>query len=136
MSITVSKLANMFHLNPEQMNVWLKKEGFQTGEPGNYEPTEKGAKYAHQKGADNGYGGYAFRGWNWVEWDEAIAEQLDGTPDKLDEIREVTKKERKERHDARYVNPVKNDKVEKEEIIDREEIGLIAAFLRALKKKQ
>ena len=40
----------------------LGEKGFLSGEPENYYPTEKGKLFVVEKGDDNGYGGYAFRG--------------------------------------------------------------------------
>lgn len=76
------------------MNILLKEEGFLSGEPGNYYPTEKGKLFVVEKGDDNGYGGYAFRGWSWFEWDERILEELDTSVENKRYIREKTSEER------------------------------------------
>lgn len=36
-------------LNAEEVNVWLKEEGYLEGEPGDYRVTEKGRPYATQR---------------------------------------------------------------------------------------
>ena len=70
MTLSAKRLGERCGLTAEEMNILLKEEGFLSGEPGNYYPTEKGKLFVVEKGDDNGYGGYAFRGWNWFEWDE------------------------------------------------------------------
>ena len=77
MTLSAKRLGERCGLTAEEMNILLKEEGFLSGEPGNYYPTEKGKLFVIEKGDDNGYGGYAFRGWNWFEWDERILEELD-----------------------------------------------------------
>ena len=77
MTLSAKRLGERCGLTAEEMNILLKEEGFLSGEPGNYYPTEKGKLFVVEKGDDNGYGGYAFRGWNWFEWDERILEELD-----------------------------------------------------------
>ncbi|MDB1866467.1 hypothetical protein PMX26_08540 [Collinsella aerofaciens] len=41
-------------LNAEEMNVWLKEEGYLEGEPGDYRVTEKGHPYATQRHRETG----------------------------------------------------------------------------------
>ena len=77
------------------MNFLLKVEGYLSGEPGDYYPTEKGKQFVVEKGNDNGYGGYAFRGWNWLEWDESILDELDVSMEYKCYIREKTTEERR-----------------------------------------
>ena len=72
MTLSAKRLGEKCGLTAEEMNCLLKDEGFLSGEPGNYYPTEKGKIFVSEKGDDNGYGGYAFRGWNWLEWDESL----------------------------------------------------------------
>lgn len=76
MTFSARRLGNLYGLTAEEMNYLLKLQGFQEGEPGNYYPTEKGKRFIISKSADNGYGGYAFRGWEWNEWDESITYEL------------------------------------------------------------
>lgn len=93
MTLSAKRLGEICGLTAEEMNVLLKEEGFLSGEPGNYYPTEKGKLFVIEKGDDNGYGGYAFRGWNWFEWDERILEELDTSVEHKRYIREKTSEE-------------------------------------------
>lgn len=61
-------------LSAEAMNVWLKREGFQDGEPGNYRVTKKGFSYARQRHRDAG--GRYNAGYNVVSWPEEIFDVL------------------------------------------------------------
>ena len=88
MTLSAKRLGERCGLTAEEMNILLKEEGFLSGEPGNYYPTEKGKLFVIEKGDDNGYGGYAFRGWNWFEWDERILEELDTSVEHKRYIRE------------------------------------------------
>lgn len=77
MTLSAKRLGERCGLTAEEMNFLLKVEGYLSGEPGDYYPTEKGKQFVVEKGNDNGYGGYAFRGWNWLEWEESILDELD-----------------------------------------------------------
>lgn len=94
MTLSAKRLGERCGFTAEEMNILLKEEGFLSGEPGNYYPTEKGKLFVVEKGDDNGYGGYAFRGWNWFEWDERILEELDTSVENKRYIREKTSEER------------------------------------------
>ena len=97
MTLSAKRLGERCGLTAEEMNILLKEEGFLSGEPGNYYPTEKGKLFVIEKGDDNGYGGYAFRGWNWFEWDERILEELDTSVEHKRYIREKTSDEHRRR---------------------------------------
>lgn len=97
MTLSAKRLGERCGLTAEEMNILLKEEGFLSGEPGNYYPTEKGKLFVVEKGDDNGYGGYAFRGWNWFEWDERILEELDTSVENKRYIQEKTSEERRRR---------------------------------------
>lgn len=97
MTLSAKRLGEICGLTAEEMNVLLKEEGFLSGEPGNYYPTEKGKLFVVEKGDDNGYGGYAFRGWNWLEWDERILEEIDTSMERKCYIKEKTSEERRRR---------------------------------------
>ena len=97
MTLSAKRLGERCGLTAEEMNILLKEEGFLSGEPGNYYPTEKGKLFVVEKGDDNGYGGYAFRGWNWFEWDERILEELDTSVEHKRYIREKTSDEHRRR---------------------------------------
>ena len=76
---------------------YLKKLGFLEGEAGNYSLTELGKKYAEIRTWDNGYGGYAARGYEYYTWDKKIISKLDTTSEHLEKIRNLTKQLRIER---------------------------------------
>lgn len=98
MALSAKRLGEKIGLTSQEMNVLLKEEGYQNGEPGNYSTTDKGKPYVSEKGWDNGYGGYAFRGYNYNEWDESILDDIDTSPERLSQIRAKTANERKERN--------------------------------------
>lgn len=95
MTLSAKRLGERCGLTAEEMNFLLKVEGYLSGEPGDYYPTEKGKQFVVEKGNDNGYGGYAFRGWNWLEWDESILDELDVSMEYKCYIREKTSEERR-----------------------------------------
>lgn len=97
MTLSAKRLGERCGLTAEEMNFLLKVEGYLSGEPGDYYPTEKGKQFVVEKGNDNGYGGYAFRGWNWLEWDESILDELDVSMEYKCYIREKTSEERRRR---------------------------------------
>lgn len=101
MTLSAKRLGEKCGLTAEEMNYLLKEEGFLSGEPGNYNPTEKGKPFVVEKGDDNGYGGYAFRGWNWLEWDESILDELDTSMEHKLYIREKTSEERRYRREKK-----------------------------------
>ena len=55
MTLSAKRLGERCGLTAEEMNILLKEEGFLSGEPGNYYPTEKGKLFVVEKGDDNGY---------------------------------------------------------------------------------
>jgi hypothetical protein len=95
MTLSAKRLGERCGLTAEEMNFLLKVEGYLSGGPGDYYPTEKGKQFVVEKGNDNGYGGYAFRGWNWLEWDESILDELDVSMEYKCYIREKTSEERR-----------------------------------------
>ena len=62
MTLSAKRLGERCGLTAEEMNVLLKEEGFLSGEPGNYYPTEKGKLFVVEKGDDNGYVGIGSNG--------------------------------------------------------------------------
>lgn len=97
MGLSAKRLGREYGLTAEEMNVLLKEEGFLDGSPGNYSLTEKGERYASERYDGNGYGGYAARSWQWLEWDESIMEELHITTERKNEIREKTAAQRRRR---------------------------------------
>jgi len=65
-----------FGLSARDTNALLKKHGYLYGEAGAYGLTEKGKQFGEQHHRDNGYGGYAYRGWETTTWDDNLAPAL------------------------------------------------------------
>ena len=87
-------------LNPQAMNVWLRREGFIEGEPGNYCVTDKGFPYARQTHWDAGDSHNA--GYPVVSWPEEILDKLGPlTPELRDSLNdEVDKHNARKRREA------------------------------------
>jgi hypothetical protein len=66
-------------LTAQEMNAILKKNGFLDGEPGNYNVTEKGKKYAEEQNHSCEVGGRGRCNGPWItrKWDERIADELE-----------------------------------------------------------
>lgn len=74
---SVTDLGRQVGLSNQEVNVALSLAGFQRGEPGAWGLTEKAAKYAVETAHDNGYGGYAYRGWSTTKWLPSVLDELD-----------------------------------------------------------
>ena len=61
-------------LNAEEMNVWLKEEGYLEVEPGDYRVTEKGRPYATQRHWETGSPNHA--GYVSTSWKEEILNEI------------------------------------------------------------
>lgn len=61
-------------LNAEEVNVWLKEEGYLEGEPGDYRVTEKGRPYATQRHRETGSPNHA--GYVSTSWKEEILNEI------------------------------------------------------------
>ncbi|SFX77255.1 hypothetical protein [Ruminococcus sp. XPD3002] len=118
MGLSAKRLGKLFGLNSQEMNVYLKEEGYLKGEPGNYSLTKKGEKYATKKEKDNGYGGHAARHWSWTEWAEEIVEKINIDSKRRAEIEQHTSEQRKERRIKKdreyeeYMNKMNSQKQE------------------------
>lgn len=97
MTFSAKRLGRLYGLTAEEMNYLLKLQGFQKGEPGDYCPTEKGKRFMVSKTANNGYGGYAARAWEWNEWDESITSELNVNETVKTSVREDVARLRRER---------------------------------------
>lgn len=80
------QLGRMVGMSDREVNLALKDLGYLTGQPGNWQLTNKGAQYAILRHEDNGYGGYAYRGWEWPMWDSSIAFELGDPIKHLEEV--------------------------------------------------
>lgn len=96
--LSAKRLGEKIFLTAEEMNTLLKESGYLKGEPGNYSPTEKAMEYVSEKSWDNGYGGYALRGYSYNVWNEKILDKLDTSSHHREIIRELTANNRKERN--------------------------------------
>lgn len=121
MGLSAKRLGQCYGLTAEEMNVLLKEEGFLSGKPRDYVPTEKGKRYiAAEKYKSNGYGGYAARGWEWLEWDESIKNELDISSERINEIRQHTSEQRRRRRaeaneeSAKYWEQVRSRKTQQD----------------------
>lgn len=61
-------------LNAEEVNVWLKEEGYLEGEPGDYRVTEKGRPYATQRHWETGSPNHA--AYVSTSWKEEILNEI------------------------------------------------------------
>lgn len=61
-----------FGKSAREMNALLKEHGYLDGQPGAYELTEKGSRYARERYEHRGVGGYAHynRDWTTRSWNE------------------------------------------------------------------
>lgn len=94
-------LGQDYGLNSEEMNYILKMEGYLSGNPGEYDVTEKGNLFAEEEDHHRGTGGYAHynRYWTTRTWDESIGNELNITDDMVSEARTAAAIKRKERWD-------------------------------------
>lgn len=103
MRMSAKMLGAPFGLSAQEMNHALKKSGFLDGVPGDYEVTEKGAKYALERDYHRGNGGYACYNAYWTtrSWDDSIINQLDLSDDYIASIKqEVSELRRLKREQA------------------------------------
>lgn len=71
-TFSARRIGNMTGETDRKINALLKENGFMEGSPGFYKPTSKGEPFCVERADDNGYGGYAARGWGWLEWSKDI----------------------------------------------------------------
>ena len=82
------RIGQMIGLDSKEVNQKLAELGYLEGKPGDWSMTEEGRKHGEERFYDNGYGGYAARGWSYPVWDEDVARKL-GDPDA--HLREVNR---------------------------------------------
>lgn len=87
-TFSARRIGNMTGDTARRINALLKDNGFMEGEPGYYRPTTTGEPYCIEKADDTGYGGYAAKGWGWLEWSKDIIPLL-GLKDPEEHLREV-----------------------------------------------
>lgn len=62
----------------KEVNEILKKKGYLSGKPGDYDMTAKGKKHGKESLHDNGYGGNAARSWSFYMWDREVFQDISG----------------------------------------------------------
>lgn len=84
-------LGQNYGLTAQEMNFFLKEEGFLDGVPGNYTVTEKGEEFAEEQGQSGGTGGFSSYTplWTIRTWDDGITDEFDITEDRKKEIRQA-----------------------------------------------
>lgn len=90
--LTATELGKKYGISGEMMNLILVKEGYLKGKPQNYEPTIKGAQFAHAKEYKYGPPGYANITY---KYDSSILDDLNITKELLFDTKkelEVAKK--------------------------------------------
>ncbi len=80
------------NLSGQETNILLEQQGFLTGVPGDYTPTEKGAAYVFE--------GYNHAGMR--SWDDSIIDRLDLTPDAVKAARVEAARQRAARSDHQH----------------------------------
>ena len=76
MKFSARLLGQMIGVTAKEMNLKLRDAGLLTGGPGNWIVTELGKKFSEIAGWDNGYGGYAARGYTYYKWDEKVLDLI------------------------------------------------------------
>lgn len=90
-----------FGKTAQEMNLLLKDYGYLEGEPGAYGLTDKGKQFGDEQYNENGYGGYAHRGWETRTWNDDLAGALradmeaypDGPPEPTNETEQESSAE-------------------------------------------
>lgn len=102
MQVSARILGQEYGLTGEEMNRLLLKRGILSGEPGSYDLTAKGLKYAVSKDFHRGNGGYAQynRYWTTRTYDDSIKEILNVTNDVIAEVRKEVADARAARYAA------------------------------------
>lgn len=83
-------------ITAQAMNQLLLLQGFLTGEPGNYECTEKAKPYVKEKFFSRGTGGYAIYNpcWSTRSYDDSILDVIDTSDEMIAKAQEATKSAR------------------------------------------
>ena len=117
--LSARPLGQRYGLNAAEMNAILKEEGFLTGVPGHYRPTEKGKKFLdNNKRREYGHGSTNGRGWGQPEWKSSIRRELHITEELKHRVHEefsckqpresvTTTKESSESNNASYLKSKK-----------------------------
>lgn len=102
MQVSARILGRDYGVTAEEMNRILFKQGFLSGEPGDYGLTEKVLPYAVSKNFHRGTAGYSCynRDWTTRTYDDSIKQALNVTADVIKEVRDELSKERAARYAA------------------------------------
>lgn len=76
--MSARRLGEAIGLSAREVNQRLAEQGYLDGTPGHYVITEKGMMRGEVHSFDNGYGGYAYRQWDYVVWDEDLSHEIAG----------------------------------------------------------
>ena len=77
MGMTATYLGkHVFARNARDMNKLLRLHNFLEGEPGAYRLTDLGKQFAKVVDFDKGYGGIAYRQWDFPSWNDGIVNAL------------------------------------------------------------
>lgn len=102
MQVSARILGQDYGLNAQEMNRVLVKEGFLTGQPGDYSLTEKAMNFAKEQDFHRGTGGYSWynRYWTTRTFDDSIKKLLNVTPELKEEVRSEIAAEQAARYAA------------------------------------
>jgi hypothetical protein len=89
-------------LTAEQMNILLKDQGFLEGDPGAYRVTSKGEPFAAER-IESSSGGDPSRNpsWGMRTWSPELEDELDLSPERKREVREIASDQRRQRAEQR-----------------------------------
>ena len=140
MKKSARQLGREYNLSDREMNVVLMNKGYQTGEPGNYEPTAKGLPYVEQHENHHGTGGYSHMNvyYTTMRWDESITDELEITDDDVTEARAYLSQRRKQQRDnlsaagedyrAKY-NPISEESVDEDTLSENGLSGMDKLYI-------
>ena len=79
MKKSARQLARDLNVSDRVLNVILRNKGYQSGEPGNYEPTSKGLPFVEEHENSHGNGGYSNMNKSEIirRWDDSIMDEPD-----------------------------------------------------------
>lgn len=102
MVMSASMLGERVGLNGQEMNYILKEAGFLSGNPGEYDITEKAKPFVVEKDFHRGTGGYSIYNQYWTtrKWDESILDDLNLDQTNLSEVRNAVANDRRLKREA------------------------------------
>ena len=76
MSLSAKMIGEIIGKSSREVNQLLYEHGLLEGGPGHWSLTDYGKSYGRTSYHDNGYGGIAARGWEYVMWDESVIDVI------------------------------------------------------------